>query len=327
MADLRLSDDGEMQVQAYLRFAKLKRDQHVRETVSVISEFQAEHIRRGEMYNAQDVTNMFSDLAGETRALVDREIQHAYHTNALLVKMLLSQAQAAGASLLVDTNALENEFLLKQMAATEVAALSRPASDFVRRGAGLGKINTVQVPVQDTKASQERDALGAQLSATNEKMQQLQQQSTAMMREKTALNEEVQRLRAEVAAKDQALMSSSSNQQEVITQMQAQFKALSVEAAGAAQVSTTQFDDMKRQLTETRGQLEDARVQLARKKDDLAHRDAELRSVMANAEAHIMNSKQFQQMKAIMQQKSNEVVELRQRLSRYEPQSVPSAGH
>eukprot|EP00955_Chlamydomonas_euryale_P097682 365091-Chlamydomonas_euryale.AAC.12 len=91
------------------------------------------------MYNAQDVTNMFSDLAGETRALVDREIQHAYHTNALLVKMLLSQAQAAGASLLVDTNALENEFLLKQMAATEVAALSRCGLWGARQGDREGR--------------------------------------------------------------------------------------------------------------------------------------------------------------------------------------------
>ena len=44
-----------------------------------------------------------------------QEIQHAYHTNALLIKMLLSQAQANGVDLLVDTNALENEFLLKQV--------------------------------------------------------------------------------------------------------------------------------------------------------------------------------------------------------------------
>jgi len=44
-----------------------------------------------------------------------QEIQHAYHTNALLIKMLLAQAQAQGVELLVDTNALENEFLLKQV--------------------------------------------------------------------------------------------------------------------------------------------------------------------------------------------------------------------
>jgi hypothetical protein len=34
-------------VQAYLRFAKLKRDQHVRETLTVISEFQEDRIRKG----------------------------------------------------------------------------------------------------------------------------------------------------------------------------------------------------------------------------------------------------------------------------------------
>ncbi len=46
-----------------------------------------------------------------------------------------------------------------------------------------------------------------------------------------------------------------------------------------------------------------------------------------DSEAHIMNSKQFQQMKKMMQQKSAEVVDLRKRLHRYEPQSVPNADY
>ena len=83
-----------------------------------------------------------------------QEIQHAYHTNALLIKMLLSQAQANGMELLVDTNALENEFLLKQIAASELTALSRPASDFVRRNTQLGRIGAVTtISVEDPKAS------------------------------------------------------------------------------------------------------------------------------------------------------------------------------
>ena len=49
-----------------------------------------------------------------------QEIQNAYHTNALLVKILLSQAQAQGLELLVDTNQLENEFLLKQVCRHEM---------------------------------------------------------------------------------------------------------------------------------------------------------------------------------------------------------------
>lgn len=43
----------------------------------------------------------------------------------------------------MDTNALENEFLLKQIAHSEATALSRPASDFVRRNTQLSKIGTV----------------------------------------------------------------------------------------------------------------------------------------------------------------------------------------
>ena len=38
-----------------------------------------------------------------------------------------------------------------------------------------------------------------------------------------------------------------------------------------------------------------------------------------------MESKQFQQLKKMMQLKSEQVVDLRKRLSRYEPQSIPSA--
>ena len=68
--------------------------------------------------------------------------------------MLLSQAQANGMELLVDTNALENEFLLKQIAASELTALSRPASDFVRRNTQLGRIGAVTtISVEDPKAS------------------------------------------------------------------------------------------------------------------------------------------------------------------------------
>lgn len=57
--------------------------------------------------------------------------------------MLPVQAQTQGLELHVDTNALENEFLLRQIAHSEQTALSRPASDFVRRNAQLSKLGSV----------------------------------------------------------------------------------------------------------------------------------------------------------------------------------------
>ncbi len=53
----------------------------------------------------------------------------------------------------MDTNALENEFLLKQIAASELTAIGRPASDFVRRNNNLGKIGSVSVVVRDPTAA------------------------------------------------------------------------------------------------------------------------------------------------------------------------------
>ncbi|PNH07479.1 Leucine zipper transcription factor-like protein 1 [Tetrabaena socialis] len=234
---LVISEDGELQVQAYLRFAKLKREQHVREVVSTISDFKADRIRQGEMYNFKELAQMFDDLEQETRQLMDKEIQNAYHANALLVKILLSQAQVHGAELMVDTNSLENEFLLKQISSSETTALSRPASDFVRRNTQLGRMGTVAtVSTQDPALIKERDALKAELASTKERMAKLQ------------------------AARNQ-----------------------------------------------------------------LALKDKELRAASEALNGKLQESKQFLQMKQMMQSKSTEVTALRKKLEKYEPQSVPSA--
>lgn len=46
-ANINLSDDHELQVQAYLRFAKLKREQHVREVTSTVRDFKDSKLRPG----------------------------------------------------------------------------------------------------------------------------------------------------------------------------------------------------------------------------------------------------------------------------------------
>ncbi len=107
---ISLSDEHEMQVQGYLRFAKLKRDQHVREALSVITEFRSDRLAPGvrrpgdgspwlgpfrscqvtcripamrmstptpraapqEMYNYRDLSALLDDMSDSMRHLVDR---------------------------------------------------------------------------------------------------------------------------------------------------------------------------------------------------------------------------------------------------------------
>lgn len=66
-----------------------------------------------------------------------QEVENAYHSCALLVKLQLVEAQRAGASITIDTNQLENEALLQQIRAREQAALLRPAADFAAKRAGV----------------------------------------------------------------------------------------------------------------------------------------------------------------------------------------------
>ena len=95
-----------------------------------------------------------------------QETENAYHSSALLVKLLLLQAQGAGSSLGVDTSQLENELMLRDIKATEAVALSRPAADFQQR-AGLGALGTAPlqpVNLAASSAAQERDRLKEEVS-------------------------------------------------------------------------------------------------------------------------------------------------------------------
>lgn len=89
----------------------------------------------------------------------------------------------------MDTNQLENEFLLKAIAHSEATALSRPASDFVRRNAQLGKLGTVAtLTVTDESGKQK---LQEDVASMQDRMRTMQEQVTAFMRERTALQDQV----------------------------------------------------------------------------------------------------------------------------------------
>ncbi|GLC50648.1 hypothetical protein PLESTB_000403000 [Pleodorina starrii] len=323
---LTLSEDGELQVQSYLRFAKLKRDQHVREVISTISDFKSEHIRQGEMYSYKELSQIFQDLEQETKQLIDKEIQNAYHTNALLVKILLSQAQAQGADLAVDTNALENELLLKQISSSEATALSRPASDFLRRNSKLGRLGTVAtVATQDPALVKERDNLKVELAAVQERMAKLQEETTKVMRDRTALNNQLNSLKDELASKDKALAASVGDKDASVSKLQKEMEQLSASAAGRSQLTAAEVEQLKKQAGGLGSKVAALMDELQAAKNQLTLKDKDLRAAGEALNGKLQESKQFLQMKQMMQTKSQEAAALRKRLEKYEPQNVPSA--
>lgn len=70
-----------------------------------------------------------------------QEIQHAYHSNGLLIKLLIDQAENNGVRLRVDTNNLENEVLLKQVSRWRPnAALESAQAPWVLNTRGAGQV-------------------------------------------------------------------------------------------------------------------------------------------------------------------------------------------
>ncbi len=297
-----------------------------------------------------------------------QEVQHAYHTNALLVKMLLTQAQANGLELHVDTNQLENEFLLKTIANSENVALSRPASDFVRRNAQLSKLGTVAtVSVQDAALDKRNKELQEEVKTLTDRLARLQEQTTASMRDRSGVTDELNRLRDELAERDEQLREAQKGKAELLAKLQAEFASLSTQAAGAANASQSQFADLERQLQEQRALLETERVRSAQAAQEATAREKEVRHAGTAAagggsrlglvgaprrwwrpdasptvprscgaasqvrqlkdvlDGKLQDAPQVKQLRQLMQAKSNEVVDLRKRLAKYEPQAVPSA--
>lgn len=325
MGDIKLSEESELQVQSLLHFSKFKRDQHVREIASVLQDFKDDNVSDGEVYSTQEVRQMLSKLKQQVEEYVDKEVMHAYHTNALLVKMLLAQGQQHGLNLYVDTNQLENEKLLQQIAQSEATALRRPAADFMRRGNQLDKlgVSVASVPVQDPKLLAQREELQADLESALQRVRDVQQQTTAMMREKTQVAEQLDSVSAKLASREAELQALTAAHEATVKQLESEREA---KAASKSEETSSGSGQLWQQLESRTAELKLCQADLNSLRAQLVKKEAEIKQADAALAGKIQDSKQWVQMRKLMQVKSQDVVLLRKKLSKYEPQDVPEDG-
>ena len=85
-----LSENHELQVQSFLSFGKMKRKQHIRELDYVFNE--AKDIQLTEaVYTKDEVKEILDGLTMEAKDVLDKEIENATHTGALMLKLLMLQ--------------------------------------------------------------------------------------------------------------------------------------------------------------------------------------------------------------------------------------------
>jgi len=312
-----LTEDHELQVQSYLRFARMKRDQHLREVTGVIEDVRDYRVEET-VYTKPDVLHILESLQDEIALVVEKELSFTAHSNALLLRLLFKQAEDESIQLSVDPNALENELLINQMKVLEDQALTKPASAFILKKSGLGKLSNAGGGT-DPKIVMERDQLKDELQSLRFRFQELQASTNSMMKEKSAMREEMGRAQDSASTQQSELEGSLKEREAILKKKEEELAHLerAMEETGRE----------KSALSAASSEAEEKlKKQVAKLKKEVKHKDEEISqstSRLESADKHmdgkLNESKQFQTMKKMMMTKSQQLMQLRKRLAMYEP--------
>eukprot|EP00899_Mesostigma_viride_P021568 jgi/Mesvir1/29412/Mv22998-RA.1 len=321
-----LSEVHELQVQGYLRFSRFKREQHLREVDICFKDVKDMKLDEP-VYNKEDVLSIIDGLASEIDRTVAKELENMAHANALLLRQLLLQAQEVDFEMYADTAQLENMDLLAEIRKSDMESLHKPASAFAVKAQRLNRITGKGT---DPKIVLERDSLRDEVAALKDKFEKLQTQTTTMLKEKTKINDDFNKLKDEMKLKETAV-SSKDKELERATKEAAELKA-SLAAAETAtrslagQAQNTVSNEVVAKLEKKIKDLEASHaIELSNIKAELNTAKLEVDAANKVVDAKLQESKPFLTMKKMMQTKSNQLVELRKRLAKYEPDDTPSA--
>lgn len=254
-----------------------------------------------------------------------QEVANAYHSSALMLQLALTQAQSYGTTISIDTAALENERLLDAMRVAEVTAVARPASDFSKKPGALSALDGARDGGGAAAgAAQERDQLRSEVEALRGRLQALQVSTTAAMRDKSDLARKLEEAEEQLAAlrKDRDAVGAGSAAAAAVAAEAAAAREGAERRVAAAQEETRHALDV---AEAARTQLAALQQQAGALQQQVRDKAGEARVLEAAAAEKLQASKQFKQLQALMNEKSQQVVALRRRLAKYEPEEVASA--
>ena len=184
-----MGESHRRQVEAYLRFFKAKRRQHLSEVDAAFEESRETSLDEADMYSAADVRAQMESLQTIVRGSVEDELASFARQSCLYLRQLYLQAEGRGVSLEVDTAQLEDEVLLRGLAKLEdVSAPKPPMGRLASIGAGGagGAVDIDQVARANELAEE-----NARLRA---RFQRLEEQFREASAENARLKDEVSRL-------------------------------------------------------------------------------------------------------------------------------------
>eukprot|EP00455_Lapot_gusevi_P025713 TRINITY_DN2714_c0_g1_i1.p1 TRINITY_DN2714_c0_g1~~TRINITY_DN2714_c0_g1_i1.p1 ORF type:complete len:338 (-),score=142.75 TRINITY_DN2714_c0_g1_i1:43-996(-) len=297
-ADAHLSDLHKQNVQSYLKYFRVKRDFYLNEIQRQFDDTKDMRLLE-DMYTADDVKNIIDGLCTVIMADVQKEFESVSHKSALYFRQMFAAAEQQNVQLQVNINVLDDESQMGSMRQLEVEkkveVASIPSLPTLPSPMAAPKLAPLQPSVDPVSIAKIKE-----LEEANEKLKSSLNKIQAQWIELQKKNNE---MKAQMEASEVAQAAAERAAQEALAsaaQAQAAANAAMAAAAAAAEVPAPPPAPVAdpAEIVMLKAQIDGLKTELA---------------------SRMAQSKQFQEMKKIVNKKNQQIKELRDRLSQVEP--------
>ncbi|GBG28293.1 Hypothetical Protein FCC1311_045162 [Hondaea fermentalgiana] len=295
---LQLSAFHREQLAKYIKFFKQKREVQVQEIQEIFTDAQEARLDGDALLDPEEVKDILQSLCESLKTSYEDDLRRTVSMSVLAIQQLFQDADAQDLELEMDTSKIEDSHLLAEV-------------DKIRLdGHGVPNAKSKAGRLVSLRDEQQRIV---------EQNAQLQDQIASARKENESLHDELDRARQqlsnctyEVESLKRQLDTAVSGRAAAEAQME-EAKSSGTSSSSSAREALlrlqAELDEERTMSVDMRAKLADARQLL------LETHDIDLDDVSARFRA----SKQFQQMRKTLSQKTDQLTDLRRRLLRYEP--------
>eukprot|EP00164_Ancoracysta_twista_P005809 GFYU01007985.1.p1 GENE.GFYU01007985.1~~GFYU01007985.1.p1 ORF type:complete len:297 (+),score=85.95 GFYU01007985.1:69-959(+) len=284
-----LSEYNKENILKYIRYARIKRDQHMKEVDLVFDD-----MRDGlymDSYSTDEVAGVLGDAQNNIRSALQTELLAQSQVVVAVMKQMFMEADKHSVSLFVDTSSLEDRSVLDQMKRLENAAF----------GAGTASSRKLDSIGSQKGLVEENQSLKDELEQFRDRFAKLQAQCTDILKEKSNMTADIRRLEEDL----QDARSGIASGQGQVQQMQSRMADMQHEQGQLSQLSAQEVNQLRAELSNCQMALQRQNQEVDELNNQLAGR--------------VNDTRQFKQLKDMITKKNDQVRDLRERLRRYEP--------
>lgn len=301
--DIGLNDHHQQNVVSYLRFARYNRGQRLRVVEGCFDDLKDSRLVE-DTYTLDEITEMLDGLCAVVRGEVETELINTAHTNTLLLRQLFCQAEKWHLKLQADVSELENRELIEEIAKFEEREFSAAKKASQPSLSKLSQVTKLE-PLNEGGAALlqiEINRLSEENVKLRERIKGVETRASSVLDEKSRLMANLEHTKAELKSKG-----NSKEYSKELADVERQMSALRTDLQKARESGKTGNASLGEELADTKHEILRLQDELERTQEELTKKFSE--------------TAQYKNMKQMLQNKNEQIKELRSRLKKYEPDS------